>query len=78
MAAADRVAIEAKIHAFHQQRGDKTTPPGPAKHGCAESIGFMCGCAHPTPGVLALHAQNFFVMRKFKEVQKEYLQADQP
>ena len=71
----DRRAIEAKIHTFHKQRGDKTAPERPATHEGVACVGIVGGVV----GMIWLaHAENIFVMRKFKEVQKEHLQADEP
>ena len=68
----DRVAIEGKILEFHRQRGDGTAPGGaPYSHEGVACIGIVCGGL----AQWLMHAQNIYVMREFKEVQKEYLQA---
>ena len=74
MVEGDRKAIEAKIHTFHKQRGDKTAPERPPTHEGVACVGIVCGGG----AIWIMHAQNIFVMRKFKEVQKEHLQADEP
>ncbi len=75
----DRNAIERKIHNFHKHRSDETAPTSTPKHeglACPGWVMFVYLCFPLI--VWSWHAENIFVMRRFKEVQKEYLQADQP
>jgi hypothetical protein len=64
MIEADRRAIEAKIHGFHRERGDPRATGEPFKHEGACFIAFLSPFF-----AWIMHAQNYEVMRKFRQVQ---------
>ena len=69
----DRSAIEAKLHAFHLARGDSSVPQE-ASH-VHDGSAFV---AVVIPGAsVIMMAQNYWVMRRFQEVQRDFIDMEQ-
>ena len=66
----DRNEVERKIHEFHRARGDPRAQRPPVKAGeGVVCVGLLCG---PVAAII-MHAQNYWVMKRFQEVQAPYL-----
>lgn len=61
----DRRDIERKIHEWHRARGDPSAHHEPFKHEGVACIGICCGGG----AMWIMHAQNYLVMKKFRETQ---------
>ena len=67
----DRAAIEAKIHSFHSERGDPRADGSPFQHKNLCCFALLGGGFT----VWLVHAQNYEVYRKFRDVQRPFIEA---
>ena len=67
----DRAAIEAKIHRFHSEAGYPRADGPPSSHKGLWCFALLGGGFT----VWLVHAQNYEVMRKFRDVQRPFLEA---